>query len=101
MYSGGPHTRFHEFWEGPLLILGSGAPLRRNPLSGDLKWTLPGPREGSSILNTDLVVVTAAVAEQVVRVSASGITWEEEPGMVAPQGVAIVDRSDTRPGFSK
>ena len=30
-------------------------------MSGALKSTLPGPREGSSILNVDLVVVTAAV----------------------------------------
>ncbi len=36
------------------------APLRRNPPSGALK-SIPGPREGSSILNLDLVVVTAAV----------------------------------------
>jgi hypothetical protein len=60
-YSGGPHTRFHEFWEGSLRILGSGVPLRRNPPSGALNSTLPGPREGSSILNVHLVVVTAAV----------------------------------------
>ena len=31
------------------------------PQSGAVKSTLPGPREGSSILNVDLVVVTAAV----------------------------------------
>ncbi len=44
-----------------LWILGFGVPSRRNPLSGPLKSTLPGPREGSSILNVDLVVVTASV----------------------------------------
>ena len=47
--------------EGSLRILGSGAPLMRNPLSGALKSTLPGPREGSSILNVHLVVMSAAV----------------------------------------
>ncbi len=47
--------------EGPLWIFGFGVPSRPNPSSGALKSTLPVPREGSSILNADLVVVTAAV----------------------------------------
>ncbi len=46
---------------GSLWILGFGVPSRPIPSSGALKSTLPGPREGSSILNVDLVVVTAAV----------------------------------------
>ncbi len=62
LYIGGPHTRLHEFWEGSLRILGSGAPLRRHSQSGSLKSTFPGPREGSSILNVQLVVVAAAVS---------------------------------------
>jgi hypothetical protein len=50
-----------SFWgEGALWILGFGVPSRPNPWSGHRKSTLPGPREGSSILNADLVVVTAA-----------------------------------------
>ncbi len=32
-----------------------------NPSSGAVKSTLPGPGEGSSILDVDLVVMTAAV----------------------------------------
>ncbi len=46
--------------EGSLWILGFGASSRPNPSSGALKSTRPGLREGSSILNVDLVVVTAA-----------------------------------------
>ncbi len=53
MYSGGPHISF------PFLRFG--VPSRPNPPSGSLKSTLPGPREGSSIINVDLVVVSAAV----------------------------------------
>ncbi len=56
--SGVPHTRFHEFGEGSLRILGSGATVKRNPLSGglksiaeaqgfDLKWHQGTPRTGS------------------------------------------------------
>jgi hypothetical protein len=44
-----------------LWILGFEAPSRQNPSSGAVKLTLLGPREGSSFLNDDLVVVTAAV----------------------------------------
>jgi hypothetical protein len=60
-YSGGPHIRFLFGGEGSLWILGFGVPSRPNASSGPLKSTLPGPREGSSILNIDLVIVTAAV----------------------------------------
>ncbi len=59
--SGGPHRRFLFGGEGSLWILGLGAPSSPNPSSGHLKSTLPGPREGSSIKNVDLVIVTAAV----------------------------------------
>ncbi len=63
-YSGGPHIRF-PFWggEGSLWILGLGVPSRPNPSSGAVKSTLPGPREGSLILNSHLVVMSAAVHE--------------------------------------
>ena len=64
LYSGGPHTRFHKLWEGSLRILGSGTPLRRNPPSGALNSTLPGPREWPSILNVHPVVVAAAVFQR-------------------------------------
>ncbi len=47
--------------EGSLWILGFGVASRPNPASGVLKSTLPEPRDGSSILNVDLVVMTAAV----------------------------------------
>ncbi len=42
-YSGVPHTRFPFGGEGPLWILGFGAPSRPDPSSGALKSTLPGP----------------------------------------------------------
>ncbi len=60
-YSGGPQIRFFFGGEGSLWILGFGVPSRPNPSSGALKSTLPGPREGSSILNAHLVVMSAAV----------------------------------------
>jgi hypothetical protein len=60
-YSGGPHIRFPFWGEGPLWISGFGVLSRPNPSSGALKLTLPGPQEGASILNVDLVVVTTAV----------------------------------------
>jgi hypothetical protein len=50
--------------EGSLWILGFGVRSRPHPSSGPLKSTLPGPREGSSILEVDFVVVTAAVFYQ-------------------------------------
>ncbi len=62
LYSGGPHIRFLCFGEGSLWILGFGVPSRPNPFSGALKSTLPGPGEGSSILNVHLVVMSAAVS---------------------------------------
>ncbi len=43
-------------------IVGSRAPSRQNPASGAITSTFPGPREGSSILNVDLVVAAAAVS---------------------------------------
>ena len=60
-YSGGPHIRFPFWGEGSLWILGFGVPSRPNPLSGAVKSVVPGPREGSSILNAHLVVMSAAV----------------------------------------
>ena len=60
-YSGVPHTRFHFWGEGSLRILGFGVPSRPNPSSGALNSTLPGPREGTSILNAHLVVMSAVV----------------------------------------
>ncbi len=60
-YSGGPHIRFLFWGEGSLCVLGFGVPSRPNPSSGAVKSTLPGPREGSSILNAHLVVMSAAV----------------------------------------
>ena len=63
-YSGVPHTRFLFWGERSLWILGFRVHSRPNPSSGALKSTLPGPREGSSILNVDLVVVSAAVANK-------------------------------------
>ncbi len=62
-YSGGPHIRFPFCGDRCLRISSSGAPLERNPWSGALKLTLPGPREGSSIVNVDLVVMAAAVQQ--------------------------------------
>ncbi len=49
-------------------ILGFGVPSKSNPSSGPLKSALPGPREGSMILNVDLVAMTAAVYPWVYRV---------------------------------
>ncbi len=60
-YSGVPHIRFLFWGEGSLWILGFGVPSRPNPSSGVAKSTLPVPRERSSILNVDLVVMSAAV----------------------------------------
>ncbi len=57
----GVATGFPFWGESSLWILGSGVPSRPNPSSGALKSTLPGPWEGSSILNVDLVVMSAAV----------------------------------------
>ena len=54
--------------EGSLWILSFGVPSRPNHSSRLLKSTLPGPREGSSILNAHLVVVTAAVQAKVAGV---------------------------------
>ncbi len=42
----------------------------RNRPSGAVKSTFPGPRGGASILNADLVVVTADVAQWLERVCA-------------------------------
>ncbi len=64
-YSGGQHIRFPFGGEGSLWILGFGAPSTPNPPSRAVKSTLPGPWEGSSILNVDLVVVTAVVGSLV------------------------------------
>jgi hypothetical protein len=60
-YRGVPHIRFRFRGEGSLWILGFKVPSRPNPLSGAVKSALPGPREGSSILNAHLVVMSAAV----------------------------------------
>ncbi len=43
------------------------AGMRQNPPSGALNSILPGPREGSSILNVDLEVLTAAVGHPLVH----------------------------------
>ena len=59
-----PTYKVSFFWEGSLWILAFGVPLRRNPSSGALKSTLPGPRVGPLILNVDPVVVTAAVGSK-------------------------------------
>ncbi len=61
LYSGVPHIRFPFGGEGSLWILGFGVPSKPNPSSGALKSALPGPREGSSILNAHLMVMSAAV----------------------------------------
>ncbi len=58
--------------DGSLWILGFGVPSKPNHSSGPLKSTLPGPREGSSILNVDLVVVTAAVPVCPISVGLGG-----------------------------
>ncbi len=47
------------------LDLRFGVPSRPNLSSGALKSALPGPREGSSILNSHLVVMSAAVPSPV------------------------------------
>ena len=65
-YSGVPHTRFPFWGEGSLWILGLGVHSRPNPSSGAVKLTLPGPREGSSILNAHLVVMSAAVIKIII-----------------------------------
>ncbi len=51
---------FMSFWKGPSGSWDPPAP-RPNPSSGALISTLPGPVEGSSILNVHLVVASAAV----------------------------------------
>ncbi len=79
-------------------------PLRRNPSSGALKSTLPGHREGSSILNSHLVVMSAAVCRGVhsrVLNSASGATcgvesWGGGGGGVKPS----VLFTRTPPGYN-
>ncbi len=70
----GPHIRFPFWEEGPLWILGSGASSSQDPASGAVKPTRPGPREGSSILNVDRVVVTAAVPHMMVKTSGTPST---------------------------
>ncbi len=71
-------TYMVSFWgEGSLGILGSGSP--RSP--GPLTSTLPGPREGSSSLNVDLVVVTAAVSGSPARRDfATTVAWRRGGG---------------------
>ncbi len=49
------------YTKGPLDLRIPG-PFEANIASGAVKSTLPGPQEGSSILNVDLVVVAAAVS---------------------------------------
>ncbi len=67
MYSAVPHIRFLLQGGRVPLDLRFRGPLRPNPSSGPLKSTLPGPREGSSMLDVDLVVVTAAVDHVVAK----------------------------------
>jgi hypothetical protein len=76
-YSGVLHIRF-PFWGGrPPCILGFGVPSRPNSSSGAPKWTLPGPRKGSSILNAHLVVMSAAVVVDSLKV-----VWMHNANMI-------------------
>ncbi len=74
-YSGVLHIRFPilggmgSFW-----ILGFGVPSRPNPSSGALKSTLPGPREGLSILNADLVAVDVTKPYELIGFGVLGVT---------------------------
>ncbi len=54
-------------------------PLKRNSASVAVKSTFPGPREGSSILNVDLVVVTAGVCELCESVQAESRGFNPGP----------------------
>ncbi len=62
--SGGPHIRFPFLGGGVPLDLRFRSPSRPNPWSRAVKSTLPGPREGSSILNAHVVVMSAAVLRE-------------------------------------
>ncbi len=63
-YSGVPHIRFSFLGARAPLDLRFRGPLEAKSFVRGSKSTYLGPREGSLILNVDLVVMTAAVSDR-------------------------------------
>ncbi len=60
--------------------------LTQNHRSGAVKSTLPGPREGSSILNVDLVVVAATVCLGSTSSIRQAVAQNDDVDMAAADG---------------
>ena len=74
VYSGGPCTMFFGGWGRVSLDLKLRGPFEVKPFIGPPRSTLPGPDEGSSVLNVDLVVMTSVVLVRLASMAPDVLT---------------------------